>query len=284
MRMRMVVAMSLLGLFGVCSASCDDPAKSYYASLAIQSQVFEWTSRQYGIASSDLPEECELLLTKDMHFEHNQLKVPESLLGGRHLPRCKSCRKTFKTHAYLDRHIRLRHSPAPQHLGRCLSRFCSFIPCHHNSIDHPITHTLHEHHPERSRTAHTCRKVLAQCFPPSRGPAFLQAHHALEAHLCEGKPLPMSSKTHSFPVGRVLSWIIIAGILVFYASYAVAYLRKPRFPSSNALHGLRKGMAEQEKHQRVTTPNKPRRQLVGQEHDGANSEATHTRVTPVSPV
>ena len=208
------------------------PLNSYRATKAIERRVYEWAWREFSIrAPEELPADCDLLVWKDAHVEHNAMREPEVI--GRKLHKCKQCAKSFKSWEYLDLHIEERHLPN-RTTEACLARYCAFIPCgstEMNSLEldtaPTLISTLHEHHPERTRTAHLCREVMAKCFPPMKSTKFKLAHEAMETRFCEGRnrkksaQFSLSSKAPGFSLSVIFSWIVVAGIVGFYVYHFV---------------------------------------------------------------
>ena len=230
---------------GIIAADVTDPLESctpldsYKASRAIQSKVFDWASREFGIrAPEELPGECDLLLWKDVHNEHNSMREAEVI--GRRSFRCKRCSKAFKTWEYLDRHIASRHMSQKQQVDNhaqdqrtCLGRYCGFIPCG----DTPTTiSSLPEYHPERMRSAVLCKETFAKCFPPNLSAKFSRAHAAMEGVFCEGKTdgtLISSSSVGTMSqtglrtsarlsLKTVLSWIVLVVVIIYYVHMFVS--------------------------------------------------------------
>ena len=210
-------------------------SESQKIELILKEKVFDWARDEFKIEISEIPEECELLPWKDANYEHNSLRNVDGYQ--KHTPRCRQCQKMFKSSEYLDRHIEERHQPVSKHPGNCLSRFCSFLPCHSSTT---LINKLHEHHPERTRLTLSCRQVIAKCFPPLKSSKFKDAHGAMESHFCEGQF--RNSGNHQktlkgYPISMILSYIFVAAVLIYY----IAYLILQRQDSISLSHqGLRR--------------------------------------------
>ena len=106
---------------------------------AVNKYFVEVAATRFGILH--LSQRCKLLPSTDPNFHVLQQRGEKA---GHALFRCKTCRKLFRSEAYLDRHILARHprvrgeaeSTSPPDSedgggggGACLARFCTFLPC-----------------------------------------------------------------------------------------------------------------------------------------------------------
>jgi hypothetical protein len=106
------------------------------------------------------------------HYLHKQSSVNTQPISiHQHHYRCLTCRKSFRSEYWLDKHIQNKHvqvvnnETSPSSFGKnkiCLHDYCSFLPCIPNII--PMERYLPDNDPRTIKARELCYYAFQSCF------------------------------------------------------------------------------------------------------------------------